>query len=483
MNDTKKKLSVIVLAAGKGKRMKSDTPKVLHQICFKPIIYYILTSVAALNPKNVFVVVGHNGGVVEKYLNDNFPYCKAVYQDNQLGTAHAVTAANQHKNDMGSFCLVLPGDIPLITVDTLMYVFKHKLSSECGAVLLTAVVDNPYGYGRIIKDLDGNILRIVEETDALPQEKKINEINTSIYCFDTKLLFAYLDKINSKNSQNEFYLTDIVEYLVMDGHKVAAFKIADTLEIEGINDRVQLANLEKSMQQRINTNLMLSGVTIRDPETSYIDPQVEIGRDTIIEPFCFIKGKTKIGDCSIIGPFTQIEDCIIGSSTKINKSVLQGSQIGSFNNIGPTSYIRPGTITGDNVKIGACCEIKKSKISDNSKIPHLSYIGDADIGSGVNVGAGTITCNYDGFFKNKTIVEDNVFIGSDTMLVAPVKIGKGAITAAGAAISEDVPPDSIAVERNKQINIEGGALRFRQKKEKQKQQNFKESKESEVNEK
>jgi len=469
LTDTKKNLSVILLAAGQGKRMKSETPKVLHQICFQPIIYYILKSVEKLNPKNIFVVAGYKGSLVEKYLNDNFPSVKVVYQKQQLGTAHAVMAVEKHMEELGSFCMLLPGDIPLITSDTLGRVFKHKLSSESEAVLLTAEVKSPYGYGRVIKDSDGKILKIAEETDASPDEKKINEINTSIYCIDTDLLFSYLGRIDSKNSQNEFYLTDIIEKIVSDGHKTSALKTAASIEIEGVNDRVQLANLEKAAQQQINEKLALSGVTVRSPETSYIDPEASIGRDTIIEPFCFIKGKAKIADSCIIGPFAQIEDCTIGSFTRINKSVVQGSQIGSFNNIGPTSYIRPGTITGDNVKIGACCEIKKSKIAGNSKIPHLSYIGDAEIGSGVNVGAGTITCNYDGFFKNKTVIEDNVFIGSDTMLVAPVKIGRGAITAAGSSISEDVPPQSIAVERNRQVNIEDGAVRFRDKKQKQKQ--------------
>jgi len=260
--DPKKNLSVILLAAGKGKRMKSEIPKVLHQICFKPIIYYILKSVEKLNPKNVFVIVGHKGSLVEKYLNDNFPSFKVVYQEKQLGTAHAVKAAVKHVREMGSFCMVIPGDIPLITSDTLERVFKFKLSSESRAVLITAEVKNPYGYGRIIKDPEGNVLRIVEEIDAFSDEKKINEINSSIYCFDTSLLFSYLDRIDSKNSQNEFYLTDIIEELVGDGHRALAFKIADALEIEGINDMAQLANLEKIVRKRISEKPAHSGVSV-----------------------------------------------------------------------------------------------------------------------------------------------------------------------------------------------------------------------------
>jgi bifunctional UDP-N-acetylglucosamine pyrophosphorylase/glucosamine-1-phosphate N-acetyltransferase len=465
-------LSAIILAAGLGKRMKSEIPKVLHQICFKPILYYILKSVSALNPENIFVVVGHKSELVRQFLSSDFPDAVAVRQENQLGTAHAVGVVRKYYDKLSDNCLILPGDMPMILPETLEAVISStaKKGYETSAALLTSVVADPFGYGRIIRGPDGNIVKIIEEKDATDTEKLINEINTSVYFFKKKILFEYLENIGSKNSQKEFYLTDIVENLVKSGQQVSGYIAQDSIEAEGINDRVQLAVLEKAMQKRINREHMLSGVTFKDPGTSFVSPETVIGKDTIIEPSCFIKGNTNIGQNCIIGPFAQIEDCRIGSGTKINKSVLQGAVIGNLNNIGPTSYIRPGTVTADNVKIGACCEIKKSRISDNSKVPHLSYIGDAQVGAGVNIGAGTITCNYDGFLKNKTIIEDGVFIGSDTMLVAPVRIGKGAITAAGSAIVEDVPDECLAIERSKQANIEKGAVKFREKKEKQKLQ-------------
>jgi bifunctional UDP-N-acetylglucosamine pyrophosphorylase / glucosamine-1-phosphate N-acetyltransferase len=465
-----KNLSAIILAAGLGKRMKSEIPKVLHQVCFKPILYYILKSVSALKLKNIFVVVGHKGELVREFLCSDFPDVVILRQETQLGTANAVGVAKKYYDELSDFCLILPGDIPMILPETLDAVISSTIrhEHETSAAILTSIVADPFGYGRIVRGIGGDIIKIVEEKDASGQEKLINEINTSVYCFGKKILFEYLENIGSDNLQKEFYLTDIVENLVKNGQKVEGYTAKDSIETEGINDRVQLAAIEKAMQKRINRGHMLSGVTFKDPDTSFVSPEAIIGSDTTIEPSCLIRGNTRIGQNCIIGPFAQIEDCTIGAGTKINKSVLQGASIGSFNTIGPTSYIRPGTVTGDKVKIGACCEIKKSRISDNSKIPHLSYIGDAEIGTGVNIGAGTITCNYDGFLKNKTIIEDGVFIGSDTMLVAPVRIGKGAITAAGSAIVEDVPGDCLAIERSRQANIESGAVKFRKKKEKQK---------------
>lgn len=471
MSEVYKNFSVIVLAAGKGKRMRSGLPKVLHQVCFKPLIYYILKSVQALEPRNIFVVVGYKGEMVQQYISDNFPQVVTVTQETQLGTAHAVRALKDNLKEMGSDCLVLPGDVPLITAQSLEKVAEDRRFVKSDCTVLTLNVDDPTGYGRVVKDDRGNVLRIVEQTDASLDEKKIKEINSSIYCFNTGLLFEMLEEINSDNSQNEYYLTDVIESLVKKGYKVASVTIEEACQAEGINDRIQLSYVEKMMQKRINEELMISGVTLRLPESSFLGPDVLVGKDTIIEPGCQIRGETIIGEACTVGPYTQIEDSTIGSGTKINKSVIQGAIIGKSNTIGPTSYIRPGTITGDNVKIGACCEIKKSKIASNSKVPHLSYIGDAEIGENVNIGAGTVTCNYDGFMKNRTVIEDGVFIGSDTMLVAPVKIGKGAITAAGSAISMDVPCDSLAIERTSQVNIKDGAVRFREKKQKQKKEN------------
>ena len=456
-------LSVVILAAGKGKRMKSEIPKVLHQILGQPIIYYILTSVRKLNPKNIFAVIGYGKELVSDYLKNNFPEIKIITQENQLGTAHAICMVKKQKEDFGKNILVLSGDSPLINIETLRKLVENRASSGSSVCMITALLPDPKGCGRIIKDASGNITKIIEETDASAEEEKICEINSSIYCFETESLFENIEKINTSNIQKEYYLTDIIEIFIKNGKKVNCFNAVDYLEVIGINDRLQLSELENIMQKKINESLMKSGVTIRNPDSCYIESSVIIDGDVVIEPSCFIKGKTRIGKNSVIGPFCQITDTVIGEGTRINASVVLGSDIGNNNNIGPYSYIRPGTVTGDNVKIGAFCEIKKSDIAHGSKVPHLSYIGDTEIGSGVNIGASSVTVNYDGFKKSKTIIEDDVFIGSDTMLIAPVKIGKGAIVAAGSVIYKDVPSNSLAIERGKQKNIKDGASRYRDK--------------------
>ena len=389
-------LSVIVLAAGKGKRMKTEMPKVLHYICYQPILYYVLSSVKKINPKNIFLIVGHKAKGIKEYIEDKFPEIETVYQQKQLGTAHAVSMVKKFYRDLGNNILIIPGDSPLITSDTLKKLVNKKTAGKSSASILTAVSPNPEGYGRVIKDKSGNILKIVEETDATEEEKQINEINSSIYCFDKIDLFKNIININTKNQQGEYYLTDIVEKLVKKGLKVSCLKAKNNWEAIGINDRVQLYRTEKFMQKRINIKFMENGVTIKDPDSCYIGAEVKIGRDSVIEPFCFIKGKTKIGRNCIIGSFSQLTDC--------------------------------------------------------------------EIGSGVNIGVSAVTINYDGFKKFKTIIEDNVFIGSDTIFVAPVRIGKGAIVAAGSVITEDVEPNCLAIARSKQKNIKDGAIRYRKKK-------------------
>jgi len=353
-----KNLSIIVLAAGMGKRMKSDRPKVLHEICFKPVLYYILSAAYKLNPKNVFIVVGFMADDVVSYLNKNFSHAIPVYQEKQLGTADAVVSSGKYRKDFGENCLVLTGDTPLITEEILMEIVSYKINSGASMVAVSSIVENPFGYGRIIRDKSGSLLRIVEEADANEHEKKICEINSSIYCFETSLLFNYLKEIKPDNSQNEYYLTDIVERFINKNNSVGVFKLNDSSIAEGFNDMVQLAGIEKQMQSRINKRHMLSGVRIKDPLSTFIDPEAFILNNTIIEPYCFIRGKTYIGPGCIIGPFTQLKDSKIGNGAIINKSVVIDSIIGANNNIGPSSYIRPGTITDDNVKIGPCCEIK-----------------------------------------------------------------------------------------------------------------------------
>lgn len=464
--DFSKDLSVVILAAGKGKRMKSEMPKVLHKICGRPMIYYILKQILGLDPKNIFIVAGHKKELLKSYIDREFASVKTIEQDKQLGTGHAVKIVRDGAGEFGRSMLVISGDSPLISRETLESLVSLRDRENAAAVVLTSIVDDPGGYGRIVKNKKGEVMRIVEDADASPSEKKIDEVNSSFYCFDTKLLFENIDSIDVKNSQGEYYLTDIIEILIKKGHKIKTFTAADHNEVKGINDRIQLSETEKIIRKSINKRLMESGVTIVDPDTAYIEDTVQIARDTIIEPSCFLRGNTVIGKNCIIGPLTQLTDTIVGHGSMINSSVITGAEIGAENNIGPNSYIRPDTKTGQRVKIGAFCEVKKSTIEDGSKVPHLSYVGDTDIGKGVNIGASSVTVNYNGFSKSRTIIEDDVFIGSDTMLIAPVRIGRGAIVAAGSVITRDVGENAMAIERTKQKNIKNGAVKYRNRKNK-----------------
>lgn len=464
-----KNLIIVVLAAGKGKRMLSHTPKVLHRILDKPMIHYVLKEAYKLNPSRVYVVTGFGHEELEKYLNENFPMAVPVFQEEQLGTGHAVNMVRKYYDSGWDDVMVLPGDSPLIKSKTLEKLTDSQHDKNLSCSLLSSIIEDPYGYGRIVKNEKDEVIKIVEERDACDSEKKICEINSSIYCFKAAVLFDYLKKLKTGNSQNEFYLTDIIEEMIKDGHKASAFKAEDALEVLGVNDRLALSGVAKMMQRRINEELMkFAGVSMTDPESSYIGDDAVISRDVIIHPNTFIYGKTTIGSGCIIGPSVQLYDCHIGKNTVINSAVLIEAKLGENNNVGPFSYIRPGTVTDDKVKIGGFCEVKKSRVGRGSKIPHLTYIGDTEIGQNVNIGASSVTCNYDGFRKNRTIIGDNVFIGSDTMLVPPVEIGDGAIVAAGSVITENVPGDALAIARGKQVNIEGGAVKFRAKKEKEK---------------
>ncbi len=446
-----KDLSVIILAAGKGTRMKSSQPKVLHQIFGKPMIYYILKTCLRLRPKNIFTVIGYKSELVKSYIEKNFPDIITILQEEQLGTGHAVSITKKFKAKMGRDIIVLAGDCPLLTNKTLEKLINKKHKTKSDASLVSADMADPKGYGRIIKDSGGNVKEIVEEADASGKQKLITEINTSMYCFDKNTLFELITKIDSDNAQNEYYLTDAIKKVVLKGGKVASHKVADFWEVFGINDRAQLAKAEKLMKSKHNQKLMKEGVTIRDPQNCYIDPEAEIANDVVIEPNCFINGKTIIKKNCKIGPFCQITGSSIGEGTEINASIIIGSKIGKNNIIGPYSYISPNTVTGNKVKIGRFCEVKKAKIAAGSKVFHLSYMGDTEIGSGVNVGASCVTVNYDGFSKHKTIIENDVSIGADTILIAPVRVKRGSVIAAGSVITGDVSKDSLAGEGEKQI--------------------------------
>ncbi|MCJ7471284.1 MAG: sugar phosphate nucleotidyltransferase, partial [Actinobacteria bacterium] len=330
-----KDLSVVILAAGKGKRMRSETPKVLHKICGRPIIYYILKQILGLEPKNIFVVAGHKKQLLKDYLGSEFTSVCTIEQDKQLGTGHAVKMVCDGADDFGHSMLVLSGDSPLITKETLKSLISLRDSEDSAAVILTSITDNPGGYGRIVKNKKGEVMRIVEEADASPSEKKINEVNSSSYCFDTKLLFENINSIDAKNSQGEYYLTDIIETLIKKGHKVGTFTVADDNEVKGRNDRLLLSEAVKIIRKKITTRLMENGVTRVDPDSAYIEDTVQIACDTIIEPSCFLKGATIIGENCTIGPFSQLTDAVVGRGSMINSSVIIGAEIGAENNIGP----------------------------------------------------------------------------------------------------------------------------------------------------
>lgn len=443
---------MIILAAGMGKRMKSDIPKVLHPVLGRPMLSYVAEAVDKLTPKKTIVVVGHGAKEVEEVLNSK----KITYatQKEQLGTGHAANSAASALKTFKGDILILNGDFPLITPNSLKKFVNQHQRKKADISIFTAIVDDPTGYGRIKRDQKGEVVGIVEEKDATNEEKFIDEINSGTYCVKSSFLWDALKKVNTKNKQKEYYLTDIVEQASKNSLKINGSVISNSDEVLGINDRVDLSLVESILKWRTNEKLMHSGVTLIDPETTYISPGVKIGRDTTIFPNTHIYGDTQIGKNCIIGPSNWIEDSKLSNSITLKSSCyITSASIKNNVTVGPFAHIRPEAEIMDGAKIGNFVEIKKSKIGSGSKVPHLSYVGDATLGKDVNIGAGSITCNYDGFNKHKTVLEDNVFIGSDTMLVAPVKVGKRSTTGAGSTITKDVPSDSLALGRARQAVI------------------------------
>lgn len=441
----------VVLAAGQGTRMKSKLYKVLHPVCGKPMVQHVIDQVTRLNIEQIVTVIGHGAEKVKAELGEQSRY---ALQDEQLGTGHAVLQA---KDILGKSCgttLVVCGDTPLIKAETMEALFKHHEETGAKVTVLTAQALDPAGYGRIVRNETGLVEKIVEHKDASDEERLISEINTGTYCFDNQALFAALNEVKNDNVQGEYYLPDVIEILKNKGEIVSAYKTADFEETLGVNDRVALAEAERIMRQRINKQHMQNGVTIIDPLTTYIGSDVEIGADTVVMPGSMINGKTTIGSDCKIGPNSEIKDCRIGDATVIRQSVAYDSQIGSGVNIGPFAHIRPQSDILDDVKIGNFVEIKKAVFGKGSKASHLSYIGDAEVGSDVNIGCGSITVNYDGKNKYLTKIEDGVFVGCNSNLIAPVTVGKGAYIAAGSTITENVPGDALALARARQINKE-----------------------------
>jgi len=442
---------VIVLAAGKGTRMKSKLYKVLHPVCGKPMVRHVIDELKQIGADQIITVVGHGADEVKKELKDDSEF---VLQEQQLGTAHAVIQAKELLQDKEGLTLVVCGDTPLLKADTIQAMIDYHISNHSTATILTAVAEDPTGYGRVIRNEQGYVEKIVEHKDASDEEKAVKEINAGTYCFDNASLFHALQKVTNNNIQNEYYLPDVIGILKDAGQTVTAFTTNDFTEIFGINDRVALAQAEKIMQQRINEKHMRNGVTIIDPDHTYIDATVEIGQDTVIYPGTMVKGNTVIGtDCNI-GPNSEILNCDIGNRTSIRQSVTHDSKIGSDVQIGPFAHIRPQSLIHDDVRIGNFVEIKKTEFGKKSKASHLSYIGDANVGSNVNIGCGSITVNYDGVKKFKTIIKDGAFIGCNSNLIAPVEIGEGAYVAAGSTITDNVPGDSLSIARARQVNKE-----------------------------
>lgn len=453
-------VSALILAAGEGTRMKSSTPKVAHRILGVPIVRWVVDAARTAGCDRIIAVTGHRAELVEALIED----VTCVRQEEQLGTGHAVMCARDVLAGHDGSLVILAGDTPLLNPDTISGLVAVRESSGSAVTVLTAHMPDPSGYGRIVRDRDGNIARIVEDKDCTPEERRIAEINTGTYCFDLDVVFAHLDRLGKANAQGEYYLTDIIGVFKSEGLTVSAMVTDDPLETLGINSRAQLAEASRVMQRRINRYWMAEGVTMTDPDLVWIGPDVELDRDVELLPMTFLMGTTHVGEGALIGPNSRVTDSTIAENAVVDSSVVMGAVVGPDAMVGPVAYLRPGAVLEQGAKVGTSVEIKNSVVGMGSKVPHLSYIGDATIGAGVNVGAGSITCNFDGVAKHATVIEDGAFVGSDTMLVAPVRIGSGASTGAGSTITRDVPPGSLAIERSEQRVVEGWAERRAKKK-------------------
>ncbi|MBE0501587.1 MAG: bifunctional UDP-N-acetylglucosamine diphosphorylase/glucosamine-1-phosphate N-acetyltransferase GlmU [Desulfuromonadales bacterium] len=449
------KCAAVILAAGQGTRMKSALPKVLHEIAGQPLVAWPVEQARLLGCEKISIVVGHGSDSVRNKLGaGDLQY---AVQTEQLGTGHALLSAEASLSGFNGTVLLLCGDVPLLRQETLQQLLDLHHAEEAMVTVLTAQVNDPYGYGRIIRD--GKLVQaIVEEKDATAEQKTIREINSGIYAFAAPYVFDALRNVGRENAQGEYYLTDIIAAASADGHTVRALQVESPEEVHGINDRIQLAAAARTIRQRLNAALMRQGVSMIDPETTYVDVGVQIGSDTILYPNVSLRGRTLIGRACIIEPGAVLTDCEIGDRVHIKPgSVLAGSKVGDDGAIGPMAHLRPGTILDGDNKIGNFVETKKAHLGIGSQASHLTYLGDAEVGRNVNFGCGTITCNYDGRDKHLTVVEDDVFVGSDTQFIAPVRIGRNSLIAAGSTITKDVPADSLAIARSEQRNIEGWA--------------------------
>jgi bifunctional UDP-N-acetylglucosamine pyrophosphorylase/glucosamine-1-phosphate N-acetyltransferase len=450
-------LTTVILAAGEGKRMRSRQPKVLHELCGRPLISYCLRLARTVGDR-IVLVVGPDADAVRVAAGEGV---RVVEQRERLGTGHAVLQARGHCEGLDGPVLVMPSDVPLLSVETIERLVSHHATTGAAATVLTAVVDRPHGYGRVLRQ-GGRVKRIVEDRDATDDEKKVGEINTSVYCFDGRRLWPALDRVRPENDQGEYYLTDVIGLLAKAGGRIEAIAVDDPDEALGVNDRKQLAALAAIQRRRILDRHMLGGVTILDPATTYIDDTVTIGADTVIYPNVIIDVASEIGSDCVIGAGCQIRATKLGDRVQLKPyCVMTESVVEDEAVLGPFCHLRPKAHIGPQAHVGNFVELKKTRMGRGSKANHLAYLGDATIGERVNVGAGAITCNYDGFDKHETKIGDDAFVGTNASLVAPITIGEGAYIGAGSTITKDVPPDALAVERSQQVAKDGWVTRWR----------------------
>lgn len=458
----KSELSVVVLAAGEGTRMRSSHPKVLFTVCGRPMLSYVLDAAASLSPERIVVVVGHKGDEVKEammagWAKDN-PWqgsLQFAWQAEQKGTGHAVMCAAEALTGQTGDTMILYGDTPLLTPGLLQGFYQDYLQKSPGLSLITNLLDDAGPYGRMVRGPDGNVSKIVEARDVSPAEAGIREVNAGIYLARKETLFSLLSRVTDDNAKHEFYLTDIVQLANGDGLAVAGYVCEDATMVQGINDRLALTEAEESKRREMLKGLALSGVTVRDPSSTYVDSGVTVGQDTVIEPQTYIRGRTTIGSGCLIGPGSEIVNSRIGDGSRVWLSVIEDSDVRENVQVGPYSHLRPNSVLSPGVLVGNFAEVKNSVLGQGTKAHHHCYLGDSDIGENVNIGAGTITVNYDGARKYRTAIEDRVFVGCNANLIAPVRIGKEAYIAAGSTINLEVPEGSLAIARERQVNKEG----------------------------
>jgi bifunctional UDP-N-acetylglucosamine pyrophosphorylase/glucosamine-1-phosphate N-acetyltransferase len=449
-------LTVIVLAAGGGTRMRSKTAKVLHEIAGRSMIDHVLLAVQALEPQRVVAVVGHQRDQVGPHIQARMPEVTLAVQEEQKGTGHAVRIALDAAGTTSGTVLVAAGDTPLLQGDSLRGFAQEHRAADCAVSVLSGIVEQPRGYGRIVRNEEGDVEGIVEEKDATVEQREIREISSGILAFDAEFLLEALSRVGNDNAKGEYYLTDVVGLAREAGLAVGAFPLDDVMQTQGANDRVQLAELGRELNRRLVEGWMRDGVTVMDPATTWLDADVVLAPDVTILPGTQLLGATVIGENAVVGPDTTLKDCEIGRGARVVRTHAELAVIGPEANVGPFSYLRPGSVLGAGGKIGAFVETKNSQIGDGAKVPHLSYVGDAEIGAGSNIGAGTIFANYDGAKKHRTTVGKGAKTGANNTFVAPITIGDGAMTGGGTVVRRDVPPGTLAVSGGPQRNLERG---------------------------